>query len=269
MISKQNNNIHWLQFEHLSRFPGLKHFISTRKGGISPQPTKGLNLGFGLDEPLNVVTNRQLLAEALGFKAEQYVFQEQVHSCTVKIIGKEHAGAGWNDNESRIPESDAMVSQQTGLCLMAMAADCVPILLFDPRTRTIAAIHAGWKGTVGKIASHTVQVMIDAFGVKPTDVHAGIGPSISAQNYEVGETVVSEAKKNFSSTDRMIYENPQTHKPHFDIWQANKEALLEAGLANKNIETAALCTYNHPDLFFSYRKELGQTGRFCGGIMLE
>ena len=268
MIHQTKDTVEWLQFNHLSQFSSIKHFVSTRKGGVSQEPVAAMNLGFTNDEAASVIENRKRFAAALGFSPEQFVFQEQIHSCTVKVVSIEDAGSGLYDNESRIPESDAMVTNQKGLCLMAMAADCVPILLFDPMTETIAAIHAGWKGTVGRIAQNAVNVMMEQFGAKPSDILAGIGPSISKGNYEVGEELVERVKLSFKNYEPLIHWNLSTNKPHFDLWEANKQVLLDAGIANTNIEIAGLCSFIKGDLFYSYRRDAGITGRFGGGIML-
>jgi YfiH family protein len=151
---------------------------------------------------------------------------------------------------------------------MVLVADCVPILLYDPDTRAIAAIHAGWKGTLASIAEQTVRTMKMHFGSNPSDIIAGIGPSIGPCCFHVGPEVVSQARKEFGSTAACIV-STSARGGYLDLWQANQDQLLHAGLRKAHIEVAGICTAHHQNTFFSHRGEMGRTGRFAAGIYME
>jgi YfiH family protein len=161
-----------------------------------------------------------------------------------------------------------MISNESSVCLFLFAADCVPILFYDPVQHAIGAAHSGWGGTVKKIACETIFAMQHHFNSRPQDILVGIGPSISVKNYEVGDNVTQAVLKAFGTTDNLMIRNAQTGKMHFDLWQTNKQMLMEIGVKNENIEISGLCTFGNPELFFSARKD-EPTGRFGAGIMIN
>ena len=168
------------RFRNLSAYPELMHFVSS---GVK-------NIGFSdRENPEIIQHNRRSLAEAAGFEVERLITARQVHSATVRIVTAEEAGRGALDRESRIPATDALVTNQPGICLMVLSADCVPVLLFEPEKRVVAAVHAGWRGTAAEIVGVTVRVMQEHFGCDPQRVVAAIGPSIGKCCFEVGEEV--------------------------------------------------------------------------------
>ena len=129
------------RFRNLSAYPELMHFVSS---GVK-------NIGFSdRENPEIIQHNRRSLAEAAGFEVERLITARQVHSATVRIVTAEEAGRGALDRESRIPATDALVTNQPGICLMVLSADCVPVLLFEPEKRVVAAVHAGWRGTAAR-----------------------------------------------------------------------------------------------------------------------
>jgi YfiH family protein len=146
-------------------------------------------------------------------------------------------------------------------------ADCVPILLFDPVNNVIAAVHAGWRGTVKKIAEIAVQKMIKNYNSSPKDILAAIGPSISPDIYEVGSEVVEKARQSIPNTESMLHKEPGENF-HFNLWEANRQILMNIGLFEKNIEILGECSYTESSKYFSARKEGIQTGRMVSGIML-
>ncbi|MFA5035224.1 MAG: peptidoglycan editing factor PgeF [Candidatus Margulisiibacteriota bacterium] len=228
--------------------PEVTHFFSTAAAG---------NLSYYVgDDPANVTANRQRLTKTLNLS--NLTTAQQVHGSQLVIVTQGMGGRGSHDHESAIPETDALITNLPDVCLMVQVADCVPILLYDPIKRVIAAVHAGWRGTVANIAGKTVGAMRQAFGSSPADIIAAIGPSIGACCFEVGEEVRLAAVKLPSS---LLKDN------HFDLWGANDYWLKEAGV-NK-VETSRLCTSCNNDQFFSYRKSGGKTGRSGAGIMLK
>ena len=248
-------------FENFSSLKGIRHFVSTRNGGVSDPPFDTLNLSFNVsDDPKHVASNRKLLSSALRFKVESLTTAKQVHGNKVAIVEREMRGKGANDHGSALDEIDAMVTDIPDILLMIQVADCVPLLLYDPKQKVIAAAHAGWRGTVLEIARNTVNSMVKRFKSDPAYIYVGIGPSIGPCCYEVGHEVIREASKDLIKT--------RNGKNYFDLWEANKSQLIEAGIPASNIEISRICTHCNSDTFFSSRAGGGVTGRFGAGIML-
>lgn len=254
------------EFENLSRIPHLKHFVTSRNGGVSRPPYDSLNLGLHTaDNPDHVLENRKVLAESTGISPDMFLYASQVHSGDVKIIDQQAIGSGvLKDN----PRTDATITDIPGICLMVMVADCVPVLLFDPVKRVSAVIHAGWRGTVQHITGNTIRKMVNYFGCNTADIIAGIGPSIGPCCYEVGEDVRQVVKQSFGTTEGFLVYHPHSIKPHFDLWFANHKQLTDYGVKPGNIETSELCTRCNPATFFSSRASAGITGRFAAGIYI-
>jgi polyphenol oxidase len=263
-MKNQEGNLTLFQFENLSRVSDIVHFVTSRAGGVSKPPYDTLNLGLHTaDNKDHVLANRMLLANATGIDADKFLYAKQIHSGDALIIDRT---AVENGILTENPGTDAMITSVSGICLMVMVADCVPILLFDPVLKISAVIHAGWRGTVQHIVSNTVRKMIENFGSDPADIIAGIGPSSGPCCYEVGEEVVLSVEANFGNTDGYLIEKENTSKPHFDLWYSNRKQLIDCGLNPENIETAKICTQCNSQVFFSSRASGGITGRFAAGI---
>ena len=255
-------------FDHLSGQCDIKHFISTRKGGVSEGPFDSLNVGLGTDdERSSVMTNRQILADSVGIPLESFVILNQVHKTNVVVVTPEMKGAGSLDRATAIRETDAVVTSVKGICLYVMSADCVSLLFYDPVLKVIGAAHAGWRGTVQNMAAHTVTVMQDSYGCRPSDILAGIGPSIGPCCYDVGSDVIDAVMEAHGTTEGFIRTGSDSLS-HFDLWYTNKFQLLQAGIPEKNIEVSGICTMCEHHNFFSSRFDQGITGRFGAGIML-
>jgi polyphenol oxidase len=270
MIKTESYGITLYYFRIFSSIPRLKHFISTRQGGVSDRNFSGLNVGFHVgDNNFNVLRNRNLLARATGIDIFRFTCANQCHSGNVAIVDQGLGGRGSVDKESAIPNTDGMITNVDGICLGVQVADCVPILLYDPGERVIAALHAGWKGALRKIAANAVEKMIQHYGCKAENILAGLGPSNGPCCYEVGFDVVHEAEMALGKINEVIRPAKTPGKFIFDQWLLNRKQLLDLGLKENNIETAALCTQCHNDVFYSSRADQGVTGRFVAGIMLE
>ena len=269
MIKNTVDVLDILFFENLSAWKEIRHFVSTRTGGVSKPPFDSLNLGFNVgDNPDRVLKNRRRFAEAIGIPLNQFTIARQIHSGNVRIISDELKGSGSTNHENAIKDTDAMVTNVEGICLAILVADCVPILFFDPVQRAIGVAHAGWKGTLEFIAQKTVMAMEKAFGSLAEDVVVGIGPSIGPCCYKVGPDIISQVEIIFHTKKEYILNESKSGEGYFDLWKANLDQLLHAGIERKNIEMAMRCTCHNSDLFFSYRHQKGVTGRFCPGITL-
>lgn len=268
MIKVASSNTTYLKYLHLSQHDQIIHFVSTRIGGVSQAPGEGLNVGFHqYDQEKNVIRNREILAKTLDVSADSFCFMNQVHSAQVTVVTQKQRGSGVGNPS--IAKTDAIVTQDKDVCLMALGADCVGVLFYDPVKKAIGAAHSGWRGTVKKVAAHTVQTMQTEFGSNPQDILVGLGPGISQEVYEVGQEVVDAVEQAFGSTFELIEYNQYTDKPHFNIWQAIENSLTTIGVPSKNIITSGLCSYRNPSLFYSHRRDKGKTGRQATGIMLK
>lgn len=259
-MKKTDNGIFpFYTFENLSAYPKLLHFVSS--GAMDIGYPDGIASG-------NMLYARQKLGEVVGFDAKVMTLGHQVHSCHVVCVRQEDCGRGGRDRESRIPDTDALVTNLPGICLTVLSADCVPILLFDPEKEVIAAVHAGWRGTVAGIAAETVRTMQKEYGCRPETIRAGIGPSIGKCCFEVGKDVAERFLEAFRNTSSVVTTAEREEKYYVDLWEANRLFLISAGLSAGNIELALLCTRCHPGEFFSYRYNGNDAGRFGAGIML-
>ena len=266
MISVRKNELTVLEFDNLSRFPEICHFSSTRTGGCSSGNYSSLNLGFNSgDAPQDVTANRKTLCTALGINPGTIVFPKQTHTATIKMITSCFNELDERAQKQFLNETDAVVTDLKGVCVAIKTADCVPILLFDSKQKVVAAVHAGWRGTVQNIVKETIQLMAEKYGSSPSDLWAGIGPSISPEIYEVGEEVWSQ----FASEFYQATYPSKADKRLLDLWSANYHQLVNAGVPSEQIEAARICTYSNPDQFFSARRDGLKTGRMATGIMLR
>jgi YfiH family protein len=270
MIEKEMDLLRLLFFENLQEYQEIRHFVSTRTGGFSNPPYGSLNLGFHVgDDPEKVMENRKRLATTVGIPLDQFTMARQIHSGDVTIVSEELRGKGCGDHEDAIAATDSMVTDVPGICLIVLVADCVPMLFFDPSRRIIGVAHAGWQGTLELVAMNTVKAMEKAFSCSPEDIIVGIGPSIGPCCYEVGPEVITQVENTFGNKRGYIANESRDGKGYFDLWKANLRQLLHVGIQRRNIEVAKICTCHNPDLFFSYRHQEGNTGRFGVGITIR
>jgi polyphenol oxidase len=240
------------QFENLAHIPGIVHGISTRSGGVSAERCASLNVSYSVgDATENVDENLRRVADAMGTERTRLFAAYQVHGRAVTLVE--------SDTAER-PRCDALITRSAEKSLMLRYADCTPVLLADPKQRAIAAVHAGWRGSAVRAAGAAVEALCDAFGSRPQDIEAGIGPAIGPCCYVVGQDVVD------AFTDR-----PELFADgKLDLWAANRQALLEAGVMAEHIEVAGVCTQCESERFFSHRANGGQpAGRFAAVIRLE
>jgi YfiH family protein len=248
-----HKNHELIYYKIFAGFENVVAFTSTK------QTFKTQNPRFTGDSPEIFVNNRILLAEKLMIKPDQLVFPRQTHTNCVAEIS--------DIPENEIKETDALVTNKSGICLCVQTADCVPILLFDPINNVIAAVHAGWRGTVKKIVEIAVQKMVQKYKSSPENIVAAIGPSISADIYEVGNEVVEEVKKSIPNAELLLHKN-SSGKYHVNLWEANRQVLLENGLQERNVEIFGECSFSQGSKYFSARKEGIDTGRMVSGIMI-
>jgi YfiH family protein len=295
---RSGESLQILEAPALARVDWFVHGFSTRLGGASELAapdsnlkTKAkaecvLNLGFtDWDSRENVSDNRKRFFSALGAGAMRVVTLRQVHSDIAYHVSESNPAPG-----AEAPKGDALFTRERGVLLAVQTADCIPILLADTKRKVVAAIHAGWRGTLQRIAEKTLGRMQMEFGTQPKDVVAALGPGIGRCCYEVGHDVAGEFAAKFANA-REWFEGPfdsvasgendpnwlpwLTMKPpghapppervHLDLIAANRSILTEAGVAPQNISASGFCTACRTDLLFSYRRER-ITGRLMAAI---
>jgi YfiH family protein len=209
------------------------------------------------------------LARAMGVEVDALVRLRQVHCAGVFEPRKAEKGSGslfQGRQRKRLPEpfpeADIAVTDDPSLALSVRTADCVPILLADKRSRAVAAVHAGWKGTAAGAASLAVSALASRFGADPADMVAAVGPSIGACCYEVG----SDLAEHFAAHADAARWFSDAAKPHLDLWRANRDQLERAGVPTAQIHVSALCTFDHPAWFHSYRRDGARAGRLVAAI---
>ena len=269
MIANQLQNLPIYQFESLNQQKDLKHFISTRAGGVSNDDFSSLNISIGTaDLPENIIENRHRIAQALEIADHQLVFPRQTHDDRIVHIDQTKLDKGTEWLVEHLQCTDALMTNLPHICIAVIAADCVPLLFYDPKKRVIGAAHAGWRGTVKKVGQKTVQALQNTFDCQPEDLIVGIGPSIGPEVYEVGSEVINAVEDAFGGKQGLVNHENKAGKGFFNLWEANIRQLEEVGVLRNKIECAGICTYSNYKTFFSARRMNGKGGRFAAGIML-
>jgi polyphenol oxidase len=273
------NGVGFLQVPAFSEFPWLIHGSSTSQGGRSTlNGRKVLNLGFtDWDAREKVQKNRELFQSALAADEFAFVALKQFHSDVV---------CDFSSSPDQPCSADASITKTPNLLLGVQTADCVPILLLDPKKRAVAAIHAGWRGTLQRIVEKTIGCMKMQFQTDPSDLFAAVGPAIGGCCYEVGTEVAAAFHSQFANAPewfdelrtgdepnplQWLNQIPPGHQPppknvHLDLRKANRAQLRAAGLSPQNIFVSDLCTACRPDILFSYRKQGSESGRMMSVI---
>ncbi|MFV0387793.1 MAG: peptidoglycan editing factor PgeF [Pyrinomonadaceae bacterium] len=259
-VWREKNGVKLLVCKELDVY-GFVNGFSTRLGGVSPFREGDLNLaGFDEDLTENIFENRKrFLAHFPDFRLATVW---QVHGDDVKLVDSQQTAEVSED------KFDALVSNLKGTLLGVKTADCVPVLLGDPKIRAFAAIHAGWRGTLASIVPKAIELMSKTYGSKPNDMIVAIGPAASAEHYEVGQDVIDLFSQEFSYTKELFKKSRDGHA-FIDLHFANRRQLIDKGVNESKISTAPYCTMKRTDLFFSYRKEkqlYGKTGRLLSVI---
>lgn len=250
-------------FYEASLWKGARGIFTTRKGGVSLAPFDSLNLGSGGgDSPADVQRNRELLADALGLTGRTINTVRQVHGSDIYVFA--------DADEGRPEEGhDAIVTHIRGAAVGVLTADCVPVLLYDPCVGIVAAVHAGWSGTIKGIAGRTVEEMAARYGTRPSDIQACIGPSIGPCCFEVDEKVMGPLRESMSRWWTGLVTPARPGHWLLDLWKANHGVLALAGVPARNIAVLSACTACNQDKFYSHRRSGGRAGRMMAIAVLE
>lgn len=259
-----------------SLLPELRAGFTGRRGGNGQSPYDSLNLAYHVgDDPEMVMENRRLLTKELGFSPEFWTCGEQVHGTKVAVVRENDRGKGYSDRSSAFQNTDGLVTNVQGVLLTSFYADCVPLYFLDPVNRVVGLAHAGWKGTVGRIAEAVIETMETEYGSQRSDILTAIGPSIGKCCYEVDDVVMSKVRDAITITEGAPID-PNLFEPScnegrtmLNLKELNRIIMIEAGILPTHIECTTWCTSCHPDKFFSYRAQNGITGRMASFIGMK
>lgn len=252
-------------YDRMSSRTDIFCFSTTRHGGYSEGNYASFNCNhYCGDNPEKVEQNRELLCSLMPVRPKMLVVPHQTHGTTVRVIDDEFIGFPPEKRRELLEGVDALVSDKVGVCLCISTADCIPVLCYDRKHKVVAAVHAGWRGTVARIVEKTLDRMRELYGTEGEDVWACIGPGISLEAFEVGEEVYEAFEVAGFDMSRIAR---RYAKWHIDLWEANRLQLLSKGVKASHIEVAGVCTYQHYTDFFSARRLGIHSGRILSGIM--
>ncbi len=242
-------------------------FSTTRHGGVGEGCYADLNINpFCGDTPQAVEANRRALAAALHVDEARLLLPHQVHGADCLVVDDALMALPADARAQALEGYDALVTQERGVCIGVSTADCIPVLLYDPCHQVVAAVHAGWRGTVQRIVEKVLALMDDTYGTCSDDVRAVIGPGISLANFEVGQEVYDQFAAARFDMDRIARREA---KWHIDLPLCNRLQLQEAGVPAEAISMSDVCTYDHVDDYFSARRLGIASGRIYTGIVLR
>jgi len=260
MVVSSRGNLQYISFESFDH-PGVINAIFTRNGGFSPKPWESLNMGNLIGDDQNRVEKNRILAFRAVNRDPKSIFDVwQIHSSKVVCTDAPRL------LKQNYVKGDAIITNNPAVTLFMRFADCVPILLFDPVQKVVGLVHSGWEGTVKKIVSSVVSEMVNKFGCEPINIRTGIGPSISVDQYFIGQDVAQHVRRAFGS-DGGRFLQMKNGLVKFDLWKANRYLLEKSGI--KEIEVSGICTASNPNDWFSHRYTNGKTGRFGAIIGLS
>ena len=258
------NGVPYLSYPLLEETGAVKHGFSTKLGGVSTGSCATMNISTTRgDDPEAVAENRRRIGAAIGVRPEDKTYTHQTHTTNVAVVRAEDRGR-------RFLETDGMVTNVPGICLVTFYADCVPLFLVDPVKKAIGLSHSGWRGTVGKMGKVTVQALMREYGSRPEDIVAAIGPSICQDCYEVSEDVIDRFRDSFNEAvwPKLFYRK-ENGKYQLDLWRANEEVFLETGIRRENLAVTNLCTHCNQEVLFSHRATGEKRGNLSAFLALK
>lgn len=247
---------------------GVIAFSTTRRGGVGNGAYAAFNItDYCGDDAFAVKENRKRLCNMLEIDDDHLLLPRQTHATNVLCVDDDFIILPAEERQECLFGVDALVTSVPGICIGVSTADCVPVLLFDAHKHVVAAVHAGWRGTVGRIVEKALNVITTNYGVAASDICAVVGPSISLAAFEVGDEVYDAFDVAAFPMERIA--SRIGGKWHIDLWEANRLQLLASGVNKDNISVCGICTHGNSDRFFSARRLGINSGRIFNGIMLE
>ena len=248
--------------------PGVTAFSTTRKGGYSRGAYGEFNINpYCGDDAHAVARNRQMLCNGLRLAGpERLILPHQSHGTAVCLVDNAFLALSSDSQKAHLDNTDALLTAEPEVCIGVSTADCIPILLYDPEHRTAAAVHAGWRGTLKRIAAKAVEEMVTVFGSRPQALKAVVGPGISLKNFEVGDDVYDLFASEGFDMGRVA---SRFGKWHLNLPFLNQLQLEETGMAGTHIQQCGLCTFDQSERFFSARRLGIRSGRIYTGIVIR
>ena len=246
----------------------IAHFCTNRQGGVSVGNYASFNLSpFSGDNTAHLEANHRILCQKLGIETSRLIIPFQTHGTEIRVIDPSFFQLSPDKKIHYLNGVDALITQLPGVCIGVSTADCVPLIFFDVQKKVVAVAHAGWRGTCARIAEKTLLTMTNEFGCNAADILISIGPSISAEVYEVGKEVLENFENAGFDSEEIFAE--RNDSVYLDLWEANRQSLLKAGILPEHIEIAGICTYTEHEQFFSARRLGIKSGRMLSGIMIK
>lgn len=290
VLLESGEELEYLTYPSLEETGIVRHLITTRLGGVSKGEFSSMSLSFTRgDREEDVQENYRRIGQVLGCPPENMTASQQTHTTNIRLVTCADKGKGVI-RPLDYQNIDGLMTDEPGIALVTYYADCVPLLFVDPIHRAIGTAHSGWRGTVGKMGQCMVKSMGEAFGTRPEELYAAIGPSICQDCYEVSEDVAEkfadleerteELRKELllsgcyragydGNLPKIIESGIQTGKYQLDLWLANYVILRQAGIPLKRIATTDICTCHNSEYLFSHRASGGRRGNFAAFLMLE
>jgi YfiH family protein len=268
---KELEQIKYFNCRELDNTNLVVNAFTARTGGVSRTPFDSLNLAYNVgDKKSRVAENRKIILDVLNIDYRNTVFTQQVHKDRIALVRKEDKGKGAFKYSNGIAQTDALITDTPGIPLLMCYADCVPVFILDPVKKAIALIHSGRRGTELELTLKTLFKMKKIFETNPHSCLAAIFPSIGPCCYNIKEE--NKINNYWLNEDKYNGETislPNKSGRSLDLKRANQLQLIKAGLQEKNIFISEICTADHPELFFSYRRDKGNTGRMAAIFMLK
>ena len=258
----RHDETEYLNFPLLEETGLARHLFSTRLGGVSGGIFSSMNLSYTRgDDRAAVDENYRRIAKALGCQVEDIVCSDQTHTTNIRIVEEKDRGKGVLYPKD-YTDVDGLITDVPGIVLATFYADCVPLFFIDVEKKAVGLSHSGWRGTVGRMGRRTIDEMGRAYGTRPENVTAAIGPSICQDCYEVSEDVAEAFRKEFHGPgqEKEILKEKGDGKYQLDLWKANRIVLEEAGIRTEKIQITDICTCCNPDYLFSHRASQGKRG---------
>lgn len=270
LIQKEAAGVEYLSFPGLEETGLVRHLFSTRLGGVSKGIYSSMNLSFTRgDEREAVAENFKRIAAVFRSTPEKMVSSHQTHTTNIRQVTEDDCGKGIV-RERDYEDVDGLITNVPEIILATFYADCVPLFLVDTKNKAIGLSHSGWKGTAGRMGEGTVKAMKEAFGTRPEDIRAAIGPSICQDCYEVSRDVAEEFFSLFPKEDsRILKQGREEGKYQLNLWEANKRILLQAGVLLEKIEVTDVCTCCNSSYLFSHRASMGRRGNLGAFLQLR
>ena len=257
--------LEFLTFPSLEATGIVKHLFTTRLGGVSEGEFSSMNLSFTRgDQAGHVAENYRRIGEALGCVPEDMVASHQTHTTNIRKVSLEDRGKGITRPRD-YEDIDGLMTDVSGIVLVTYFADCVPLFFVDAAHRAIGLAHSGWRGTVAGMGACMVRAMEAAYGTRPEELSVAIGPSICAGCYEVGEDVAGQ----FGRFPGVVTPGRVQGKYQLDLWEANRQNLLSAGVKSEKIAVTDICTCCNDSYLFSHRASCGRRGNMGAFLSLK